>query len=278
MTKAGTMAEQPTPVARPAARVPGHFGEWIQGRLGPGGPVALVTLACPALAVTAPGRGRGIDRLFPPRAVAGFARALGLGAVAWPGLDCDMPMGAGAGASTACLVASARAMGQGIPPEAMARACLDVEGATDPLMYPDPDARLWASREARVIETLAPPPRCDILGGYLGAPSRTDPQDHDFPDIADLVPFWRAAVARGDLAAVAGIATESARRCTALRGPQDPMDGLARELGALGHARAHTGTARVLIFAPGKLPDGGAQALRAAGLSGVLGFASGGAA
>ena len=27
--------------------VPGHFGEWLQGRLGPDGPLALVTLACP---------------------------------------------------------------------------------------------------------------------------------------------------------------------------------------------------------------------------------------
>ena len=101
------MADAKAPMARPAARVPGHFGEWMQGRLGPDGPVALVTLACPALGVSAPGSGPGIDRLFPPRAVAGFGRELGLGPVAWPGLDCDMPMGAGA--STACLVSSARA-------------------------------------------------------------------------------------------------------------------------------------------------------------------------
>jgi len=270
------MADSTTPMARPAARVPGHFGEWIQGRMGPDGPVALVTLACQALAVTAPGQGPGIDRLFPPRAVAGFARALGLGAVTWPGLDCDMPMGAGAGASTACLVAGARAMGWTGQAQALARACLDVEGATDPLMYPAPDRMLWASREARVIEGLAPPPRCDIVGGYLGTPCHTDPQDHAFPDIADLVPFWRVATNRADLAAVAGIATESARRCTALRGPEDPMDALAREVGALGHARAHTGTARALIFAPGKVPDAAGAALREAGLSGVLSFATGG--
>ena len=271
------MADAKAPMARPAARVPGHFGEWMQGRLGPGGPVALVTLACPALAVTAPGSGPGIDRLLPPRAVAGFGRALGLGPVTWPALDPDMPMGAGAGASTACLVASAQAAGWQGAAQALARACLEVEGATDPLMHPAPDRLLWAPRAARVIEELDPPPPCEIVGGYLGAPQRTDPEDTGFPDIADLVPFWRAATERADLAAVAGIATESARRCTALRGPEDPIDALARDLGALGHARAHTGTARALIFAPGKVPDGAAQALHDAGLTGVLTFATGGA-
>ncbi|TCP38104.1 hypothetical protein EV662_12129, partial [Rhodovulum marinum] len=41
---------------RHAARracVAGHFGEFLQGRLGPDGPVVLVTLPCPALAVRA---------------------------------------------------------------------------------------------------------------------------------------------------------------------------------------------------------------------------------
>lgn len=271
------MAENTMPMVRPAIRVSGHFGEWMQGRLGPEGPVVLVTLACPVLCVAAPGSGPGIDRLFSPRAVAGFARALGFGAVAWPGLDCDMPMGAGAGASTACLVASARAAGRGGDPLVLARACLDVEGATDPLMFDTPDALLWASREGRVIEDMVPPPRSVLVGGYWGAPLRTDAGDSDFPDIADLVAFWRGAVARGDLAAVAGIATESARRCTARRGPDDPMEALARDLGALGFTRAHTGTARALIFAPGKAPDGAAAALREAGLTGVLRFATGGA-
>jgi uncharacterized protein involved in propanediol utilization len=272
------MTDEMIPVARTATCVPGHFGEWIQGRFGPEGPVVLVTLACPALCVRAPGDGPALDRLFPPRAVAGFATALGLGPVAWPGLDCDMPMGAGAGASTACLVASARAMGSRAAPEALARACLDVEGASDPLMYPVPDRMLWASREGRALEALAPPPRCEMVGGFWGAPTRTDPLDAEFPDIADLVDFWRGAVARGDRAALAGIASESARRCTALRGPDDPMKALARDLGALGHVRAHTGTARALIFGPGKVPGGAAQALAEAGLSGVMRFVTGGAA
>ena len=39
--------------------------------------------------------------------------------------------------------------------------------------------------------------------------------------------------------------------------------------GALGHLRAHTGSARGLIFAPGTAPAGVADALRAAGLAQV---------
>ena len=250
------MADNTMPMARPAARVPGHFGEWMQGRLGPDGPVALVTLACPALGVVAPGSGPGIDRLFPPRAVAGFARALGLGAVAGRGLTPTCRWARGPGPRPPVWWRARGRRDGTATPLALARACLDVEGATDPLMYPAPDRLLWAPREARVIEEMPPPPPCEIVGGYWGAPLRTDPQMMIFPDIADLVPFWRGAVARGDLAAVAGIATESARRCTARRGPDDPMEALARDLGALGHTRAHTGTARALIFAPGKVPDG----------------------
>ena len=36
-----------------AHRAPGHFGEFLQGVLGVGGPVALITLPCPALAAVA---------------------------------------------------------------------------------------------------------------------------------------------------------------------------------------------------------------------------------
>ena len=41
-----------------SVRVPGHFGELLQGRIGSDGPVALVTLPCPALGVTAPVQNR----------------------------------------------------------------------------------------------------------------------------------------------------------------------------------------------------------------------------
>ena len=48
-------------------------------------------------------------------------------------------------------------------------------------------------------------------------------------------------------------------------------------LGALGYARAHTGSARAFIFAPGTAPAIGADILSAAGLSDVFTFDTGGA-
>ncbi|MEI4232212.1 propanediol utilization protein [Roseovarius sp. D22-M7] len=261
----------------PQVTVPGHFGEWIQGRMGADGPVALVTLACPALCARAPGRALRVRDHFSAARLEAFADALGLAAPEWPEIDCDMPLGAGAGASTACLVAAARAAGFEGAPERLARACLALEGASDPLMYDAPDRLLWASRRAEVLRVLPSPPEAEIVGGFWGAPEVTDPGDDAFPDIADLVEFWAQAVARDDLAAVAGIATESARRCSVLRGPGDPMSDLARDLGALGIARAHTGSARALIFAPGRVPDGAEAILGEAGLDRVVRFSTGGA-
>ncbi len=262
---------------QPAAEglsVAGHFGEWLQGRLGPEGPVVLVTLCCPVLRVTAVATG-GQKTPFDPAVVARFREVLCVPDAPWPQLRRDMPLGAGAGASTATLVALALAAGFRGAPEDLARACQSVEGASDPLMMPEPDTLLWASRQARAIERHPPPPRCTILGGFWGAPQRTDPEDTDFADVSDLARDWKAAVERADLAGCAAIASASAQRCDALRGPGDPMPGLAASLGALGHLRAHTGSARGLIFARDAVPDRGLEALKAAGLTGGLRFDTG---
>ncbi|EBA08324.1 hypothetical protein [Sagittula stellata] len=251
--------------------VAGHFGEWLQGRLGPDGPVVLVTCPCPVLRVS-PAAG---PALFPADSVERFCAALGTDSAHWPELACDMPPGGGAGASTAWLVAGARAVAPHATAEQIARACLSVEGACDPLMFPDPDRLLWASREGRIVERLSAPPRCEVVGGFWGAPTRTDPADHAFPEVDDLVTDWRRAVTEADLGIAAGIATASATRCDALRGPGDPMTGLARDLKALGVVRAHTGSARGLIFAPGAVPATAEPALREAGLTQVLHFTTG---
>lgn len=257
-------------------RVAGHFGEWLQGRLGPYGPVVLVTLPCPAFAlqgIAQPGplRVQGMTA----RAARDFLHPLGLRLPGRVRLRAGVPPGLGCGMSTARLVALAQLAGWDGPPEALARACVAFEGASDPLMFAAPARLLWASRLGVSLGVLPALPRHELIGGFFGGPVRTEATDTDFPDIADLVAEWHAA---RDLADFAALASESARRSLALRGPLgDPTAELARELGALGHVIAHTGAARGLIFAPGTVPAHARAALRAAGLRGLVQFRGGGA-
>lgn len=262
------------------AVVEGHFGELLQGRVGPRGDVALITLPCPQMTCTVlrrpgpvglfqPGR-----RVLAPGALQALMAALDLPLAGRHVLRLSMPVGAGAGASTAARVAIARAAGQR-DAWAIARACLATEGASDPLMFPEPGRLLWASRQGRVLARLPPLPRFEVLGGFLGAGQRTDPRDRRFPDVTDLVADWQSAPP--DLARLGRLASLSAARCLALRGPAgDPTAGLARRLGALGWMTAHTGSARGLIFAPGGVPAGAADSLRCAGFSGITRFMGGG--
>lgn len=259
--------------------VAGHFGEWLQGCLGPNGPVVLVTLMCPDRGVHVARTGDGalrLDSTAPVITLAQSRRMLAETGVPVEGrfaITPDLPPGGGAGMSTAALVALARAAGV-TDSEALARACLAVEGASDPLMLPTPGRLLWASRQASVLRPMGPVPPCEIVGGFWGPPQRTNPRDAGFPDITDLIEAWPNA----DLVGKAKLASVSAQRCAALRGPfDDPVPGLAERLGALGHARAHTGSARALIFAPGAGPAAAESVLRDAGLTGVLRFRTGGA-
>ncbi|MBI1172731.1 biphenyl 2,3-dioxygenase [bacterium] len=187
-------------------------------------------------------------------------------------LRLTMPAGGGAGASTAALMALALAAGA-VDREAIIAEVLAQEGASDPLLFASPERVLWASRRGAVLACLPALPKFEVLGGFLGPGQRTDPFDHDFPDISDLLADWPGA----DLAVMARLASQSARRTLALRGPAgDPTEGLARRLGALGFTIAHTGAARGLIFAPGLVPQAAAADLRAAGFSRITRFRCGG--
>ena len=268
-----------------SAAVAGHFGELLQGRLGPGGPVALVTLPAPGLvlrarllqggpiAVHAPG-----GRPLLPAQAALLAQSLGAPPSGRLILAADMPPGGGAGASTAALLATAAvlaaAAGRPLPgPAALAALCRALEGATDPLMHPDPGRLLWAPRQARILGHLPALPGLEVVGGWLGPGRRTDPADDRFADVADLVAAWAPAAARGDLPTLGALATESARRNAGLRGGPDPapLIAAAGRLGALGIVAAHTGSARGLLFAPGGAPVAeAAAALRALGVRGIL--------
>lgn len=261
-------------------RVQGHFGELLQGRIGPDGPVALVTLPCPVFSAQArrsPGPftvwdgGAGV--LSRPRAAA-LLRMLNQPLTGRFTLRLSMAPGGGAGASSAALMALALAAGVQ-DPVAITRAALAIEGATDPLLHDRPDQLLWASRRGQALARLPALPRFQVLGGFWGPGQRTDPRDDRFADIADLVAAWPAACS--NLPALAQLTSEAARRTLALRGPaQDPTEALARRHGALGFVIAHTGSARGLIYPPGPVPKAALADLRAAGFSRITRFGGGG--
>jgi hypothetical protein len=258
------------PDARPALQVAGHFGELVQGRLGPAGPVVVISLPCPAPVVAAR-LGAGA---LPPGGVALLA-ALGL--VRPAGLDWRalVPPGGGAGTSTAALVALARVAGWQGAPAVLAAACVGAEGASDPLMFARPERVVFASRLGRVLGALPAMAEVEVVGGFWGAEVATDPACDRFPDVADLVAAWPGAC--GTVAGLAGLTTESARRTLALRGPaNDPTARLAAGLGAAGWAIAHTGSARALLFAPGAVPERAEARLAVAGFRQVLRFRAGG--
>lgn len=265
-------------------RQPCHFGEWLQGRLGLEGPVVLVTLMPEGVDLRATRGPSAAFRVATPMMPAGFPapipalrrflRGLGLTVRGTHALRPALAPGLGTGVSTAALIALARLAGFDGPPDLLASACLAVEGATDPLMYPHPDRLLWASRRARVLGALPPVPRAHLLAGVFGPALPTKAADQDYDDVSDLVAAWRAARSLSDNAA---IARDSATRCLARRGPaDDPTGDLARDLGALGWAASHSGAARVLIFAPGAVPRHGATLMREAGLRAVRALVTGG--
>ncbi|MDO8882565.1 MAG: propanediol utilization protein [Pseudotabrizicola sp.] len=265
-------------------RQPCHFGEWLQGRIGPLGPVALVTLLPDRLNLTAKVRPSarllvktlGTLPTFPVSSLRlmRFLQTLNLPVRGAYEISLAFPPGLGTGASTATLIAIARLAGFCGSPAQLARACIATEGASDPLMYPVSDRLLWASRNGTVLRRLPPAPRAHLLTGFVGPALPTDPADQDYDDISDLVVAWSEAKSLPDFVA---LSQESARRCLARRGPtDDPTDAVARELGALGWATSHSGAARALIFAPGSLPIHGAAALCEAGFYGVQEQSTGG--
>ncbi|MBV0892707.1 propanediol utilization protein [Paracoccus sp. Z118] len=250
-------------------RVRGHFGEYLQGRLGPVGPLGLITVPCPKTGLQAELQS-GDHRVA--HSLAGFLQALGLAAKGEIGLSLLSPPGAGTGISTARLIAAARLHGWQGPAGRLMAACVAEEGASDPLAFVHPERLLWASREGRILQPMPVLPAHDIVGGYFGAPCSTDPADVDFPDVSDIVADWQGT---RDLQGFAELASESARRCLRMRGPaDDPTEELARNLGAAGLLIAHTGSARGLIFPKGEVPPDAASALEAAGLAGVMQFGS----
>ncbi len=266
------------------ATIAGHFGEFLQGRIGRDGPVALITLPCPAATVTAswqPGGGFGLDApglelsretlqaLFEAAGQRDLHGRLRITNTVIPGGGC--------GVSTATLLATLKALGADMSTRERARLTAQLEGATDPLMLTAPATHLWASRSAESLARLPAPPMFDVIGGFLGPPQFTNPKDTDFADIADLLEPWKEAATSENRTALGALSTTSALRNQALRGGADlaPLCNLAKTLGAAGIAIAHTGSARALLFAPGALPESASAELHSLGLRRILRFTSG---
>ncbi len=241
------------------------------------GPLVLVTMSCPDAGVRATVSHSVTLELNQTRPVLNLARLhaflvqLGVPPVGRFQLDVDLPVGGGAGMSTAALVAVAQVVGA--DPDLIAGACLAIEGASDPLMEDIADGVLWAPRQAQVLTPMAKPPAAEVVGGFWGAPITTDPTDQDFPEVEDLVRAWANAP---DIVEAAKLATESAARTAAMRGPgNEPTLDVAASLGALGIARAHTGSARAFIFAPGTVPRSAASLLEETGFKNIIRFRTG---
>ena len=151
-------------------RVYGHFGELLQGRIGSFGPVALVTLPCPTLYAEAgltQSRAFGLyqsQKALAPTALCHLLQDLGLPVQGKFFLRLSMPLGGGAGASTAALLALGMAAGAE-PGVALEAAVLAAEGASDPLLHARPERVLWASRLGVVLEDLPPLPRFGAAPG-----------------------------------------------------------------------------------------------------------------
>lgn len=274
------LAEPLVPPGRSTIKVPCHFGEWIQGRLGPFGPVVLITLMAKGICLTARHRKRGplgchaigygslrLDQLTRQH------RTLDLPLRGHTLTRLPFPPGLGTGMSTASFIAHARLSGFAGPPAVLARSTIAAEGASDPLMFRNPDRLLWASRQGKVVSYLPSPFMAHIVGGFFGPPRPTQAKDTEYQDVSDLIALWTQTKSLADQAQ---LASESAVRCLQCRLPgPDPTADLARDLGALGWAASHSGAARSLIFWPGRVPRNAKDAMREAGLYGLCQFITG---
>ncbi len=256
-----------TPVSDHSARkinvkVAGHFGELVQGRFGPDGPVVLVTLRRERLlnCVTyTPSSGPLVIDAEPQemiREVATKMLAQFSGNDVGGTLVCERAVtpGHGTGSSTADLLGTIRAISSAfelqLSPEHEAALCLEVEGAVDPLMFDRPT--IFASRGGRVLTWLDQLPEMQVIGVLADGPSSTDPTDTDFPDVSTLLDEFKVAVKDQDLSKIGEISTQSAE-LNQSRNPNpawNQMREIADAVGAPGVVVAHTGSAIGIVLQP----------------------------
>ncbi len=260
--------------------IPGHFGEFLQGRLGPDGPVVVVSAPSPDTGVTltqdlsrAPGFDATLTACLPGR---DLRRLCDLARLSDPVgrlfAQTTHAPGLGTGVSTSIRLAFLRLLGSHrLSPADEAEILLKCEGASDPLMHPRPETHLWASRAAQTLRRLPPVNGIEVVGGIIAPPCATDPEDSNFADISDLIDLWPDAVTSGDMHAIGALTTQSAFRNAQHRGGPD-LSGLmqaANATNAAGILLAHTGGLAGLIYASGQTPPAALPAVQVAGLSDI---------
>ncbi len=203
-----------------------------------------------------------------PKAVAALHAGLAyLGGATWAGqlrLLSDLPRGRGYGSSTAdigaTLYALGQALGRSVVPEQVARLAVSVEPSDSTIL---PDLALFDHRRGRLHESLGPAPPLTVVvidpGGEVDTltfnrMNHRETLSRLAPQHREAFSLLREGLGEGNCEAVGEAATLSARaHQDILYNPLlEPVLAMAREVGAIGVCRAHSGTLLGLLLAPGQ--------------------------
>lgn len=271
--------------------VPGTCGELVQGTLD--GTPCLVSCPIAQYSVAQVHLGHHLSWTLPPDSPKVYAalehtlRCVDLaGQRGRVHLRSDLPRGRGYGSSTAdigaVLSALGLAAGQPLDPVAIARLALRVE-PTDSSIFPD--LALWDHRHGQRFETLGPAP--DLTVVVLDPGGEVDTIAYNQLDhrsrLTTLAPIHREAfqllrdgLQQQNPESIGMAATLSAKaHQVILANPLlESALKLAREVGALGVCRAHSGTIIGLLLDPRQMDAKGVQALAAKRLNHEIQIAS----
>lgn len=180
-------------------------------------------------------------------------------------LSGNIPDARGHGASTADVVATIRAVsaaaGAQLSDNAIAGLAIDAEIASDALMFM-PKAMLFAYREGTAIENYAPTLPAMVVLGFDTAPNSSGidtieltPAHYNADEIfrfQTLLALLPQALARGDIATIGRVASESARinqRFLPIA-QFNTLEMIAASTGAIGVQVAHSGTVAGFLYDP----------------------------
>ena len=260
--------------------VNGHFGEFIQGKLGVTEPLVLVTIPSRFYKVQVTYRKGSFGvvqngtSFYDRSVVSELAKLANVRLKGRITICLSMPEACGLGSSTATRVGILRAISPSISVNSIVSICLKHERALDPIMYKSPERLLWAPREGKIVEKLPRLPEISCIGGLFGSPLKTNPLDNNFPIIKDLVDKWKQKnMTDKNFAEICAESSERTIRIKKLH--DDPTRQIAKEIGALGFSIAHTGNARNFIFPNESIPSNAEKILSSYGFKNVHRFSLG---